>query len=187
MGKLIDALLKFSRLGRQEPGRQMTCLKSVVDEALAALREETGSRQVDWRIGRLPDAECDPALMKQVFFNLLSNALKFTRPRERAVIEVGQMANGDQPTIFVRDNGVGFEMKYTDRLFGVFQRLHRPEDFEGTGVGLALVQKIVQKHGGRIWVEAALDRGATFFFTLGAPQAVPPQPAAVETGGAHEK
>jgi len=184
MGALIDELLNFSRLGRQEPQRQITGLNSIVEEARTGLRTEGNGRAIEWHVGRLPFADCDPALMKQVFSNLLANALKFTRPREQAVIEVGQFPSQGQTVIFVRDNGVGFDMKHADKLFGVFQRLHRSEDFEGTGVGLALVQKIVQKHGGRIWVEAALDRGATFFFTLGAAEAAP-QPAAAQTGGAY--
>jgi PAS domain S-box-containing protein len=184
MGTLIDELLNFSRMGRRDLQRQITGLNSLVEEARAGLRAESDGRSIEWRIGRLPYADCDPALMKQVFSNLLSNAVKYTRPREQAVVEVGQFASQGQTVVFVRDNGVGFDMKYADKLFGVFQRLHRQEDFEGTGVGLALVQKVVHKHGGRIWAEAALDRGATFFFTLGAAEAVP-QPAAAEIGGAY--
>ena len=168
MGLLVDDLLNLGRVGRQELRLQVAGLRSVVDEAIRDLQPECAGRQVEWKIGTLPFVECDPGLMKQVFQNLLANALKFTRPRSAAVIEVGQQGNSDPPAIYVRDNGVGFSMKYSDKLFGVFQRLHRQEDFEGTGVGLATVQRIVQKHGGRIWAEAALDKGATFYLTLGA-------------------
>jgi light-regulated signal transduction histidine kinase (bacteriophytochrome) len=143
-------------------------LKSVVDEVIAELAPDCENRQIEWKIGNLPFVECDPALMKQVFLNLLSNAVKFTRPRPQAVIEVGQKDENGSSVVFVRDNGVGFNMKYADKLFGVFQRLHRAEDFEGTGVGLATAQRIIQKHGGHIWGKAELDKGATFYFTLGA-------------------
>ncbi|HVM92543.1 MAG TPA: PocR ligand-binding domain-containing protein [Terriglobales bacterium] len=163
MGQLIDDLLDLGRVGRREVNLQVVGLKSVVDEVIAGLKPEVGDRDLEWKIGTLPFADCDAGLMKQVFQNLLTNAVKFTRPRGHAVIEIGQTEDG---VIFVRDNGVGFSMKYSDKLFGVFQRLHRQEDFEGTGVGLATVQRIVQKHGGRIWAEAELDKGATFFFTL---------------------
>jgi light-regulated signal transduction histidine kinase (bacteriophytochrome) len=162
MGLLVDELLNLSRIGRQETRLQVTGLSSIVEEVLGDLAAEADGRVVEWKIGNLPYVECDPVLMRQVFQNLLANALKFTRPREIAVIEVGQTTVDEQRVIFVRDNGVGFSMKYADKLFGVFQ-----EDFEGTGVGLATVQRIVQKHGGRIWVQAELDNGATFFFTLG--------------------
>ena len=169
MGRLIDDLLNLTHLGRQKPSLRATGLKSLLDEALEDLESEMKGRDIQWHIGELPFVDCDPGLMKQVFLNLLSNAIKYTRPRKPAVIEVGQtMANG-RPTIFVRDNGVGFNMKYADKLFGVFQRLHRKEDFEGTGVGLATVQRIIQKHGGRIWAEAELNKGATFYFSLGTP------------------
>ena len=123
-------------------------------------------KRIEWKVGELPCVECDPALMKLVFQNLLANACKFTRPREVAIIEVGQAVVNGQPSIFVRDNGVGFNMKYVDKLFGVFQRLHRQTDFEGTGVGLATVQRIIQKHGGRAWAEGEVNKGATFFFTF---------------------
>jgi light-regulated signal transduction histidine kinase (bacteriophytochrome) len=110
--------------------------------------------------------ECDPALMEQVFVNLISNAVKYTRPRAHTVIEIGQVIENGRPLIFVRDNGVGFSMKHADKLFGIFQRLHREEDFEGTGVGLATVNRIIQKHNGRIWAQSELEKGATFYFTL---------------------
>jgi len=171
MGALIDDLLNLARLGRQEPSLRVTGLKSLLDEVLDDLKSETKGRDIHWRVGELPFVDCDPGLMKQVLSNLLSNAVKYTRPRKPAVIEVGQgPANGQsQPILFVRDNGVGFDMKYASKLFGVFQRLHRREDFEGTGVGLATVQRIIHKHGGRIWAEAELNKGATFYFSLGSP------------------
>jgi light-regulated signal transduction histidine kinase (bacteriophytochrome) len=115
----------------------------------------------------LPTANCDPGLMKQVFANLLSNALKYSRPRSPAVIEIGCCRVNGATAIFVRDNGVGFDMKHADKLFGVFQRLHPPSQFEGTGVGLAIVDLIIRKHGGRVWAESQPDRGATFYFTIG--------------------
>jgi PAS domain S-box-containing protein len=173
MGMLVDDLLNLGRVGRHEVRLQVTGLDTVVKEVLTDLQPESENRKVEWKIGRLPYVECDAPLMKQVFQNLLSNALKFTRPREQAVIEVGCQEQNGIPIVFVRDNGVGFSMKYADKLFGVFQRLHRTEDFEGTGVGLATVQRIVQKHGGRIWAEAELDKGATFYFTLNASESVP--------------
>ncbi|HZU45463.1 MAG TPA: PAS domain S-box protein [Terriglobales bacterium] len=171
MGQLVDDLLNLARVGRKELGLQVTGLNSIVQEVIAELQPESKGRQVEWKIANLPFVECDPALMRQVFHNLLSNALKFTRPRAQTVIEVGQRQENGQAVTFVRDNGVGFSMKYADKLFGVFQRLHRAEDFEGTGVGLATVQRIIGKHGGRIWAEAELDKGATFYFTLGPSEA----------------
>jgi light-regulated signal transduction histidine kinase (bacteriophytochrome) len=120
----------------------------------------------------MPAAECDPVLIRQVFQNLLANALKFTRPRPRASIEIGCLQGKGQLTVFVRDNGVGFNMNYSDKLFGVFQRLHRADEFEGTGIGLATVHRIVEKHGGRVWAESELEKGATFFFSLGVQHAL---------------
>jgi len=169
MGRLIDDLLNLGRISRQEVRWQVTGLQSLVESTQQELRLEAEGRAIEWRLGSLPFVECDPALIKQVFANLLSNAVKFTRPRPQAVIEIGQTQDNGRPAVFVRDNGVGFSMKYAAKLFGVFQRFHRQEDFEGTGVGLATVQRIVHMHGGRIWAEAELDKGATFYFTLGTP------------------
>jgi light-regulated signal transduction histidine kinase (bacteriophytochrome) len=135
-----------------------------------SLASECANRQVEWQIGELSSVECDPGLMEQVFVNLLSNAVKYTRKREHAVIQVGENLQNGERVIFVRDNGVGFEMQYVGKLFGVFQRLHKASDFEGTGVGLAITQRIIRKHGGRIWAEAVLNQGATFFFTSGPPE-----------------
>jgi PAS domain S-box-containing protein len=167
MGLMVDDLLNLSRVARQELNMQVTGLNSLVEEVMKDLKPETKGREIEWKIAGLPFVECDSNLVKQVFVNLLSNAVKFTRTRQRAIIEVDQTNVDGQSVINVRDNGVGFSMKYSDKLFGVFQRLHRQEDFEGTGVGLATVQRIVQKHGGRIWAEAELNAGATFCFTLG--------------------
>jgi light-regulated signal transduction histidine kinase (bacteriophytochrome) len=167
MGRLVDDLLSLSKIGRQELSVQETPLDFLLRQVVEDLAPECSGREVEWRIGSLFSAECDPGLMKQVFANLLSNAVKYTGKRERAVIQVGQMMQGDLRVVFVRDNGAGFEMQYVGKLFGVFQRLHKARDFEGTGVGLAIVQRIIRKHGGRIWAEAELDKGATFFFTVG--------------------
>jgi PAS domain S-box-containing protein len=168
MGLLVDELLNLARVGRHALNRQTTKLNELVAEVAAILQPESAGRQVEWVIADLPAMECDPVLVKQVFQNLLANALKFTRSRAHAVIEVRHQQEADGQTVFmIRDNGIGFNMKYVDKLFGVFQRLHRPEDFEGTGIGLATVQRIVHKHGGRVWAEAELDKGATFYFTLG--------------------
>ena len=168
MGRLVDDLLSLSKIGRQELSVEVTSLDLLLRQVVEELAPECSGREVEWQIGDLYSAECDPGLMKQVFVNLLSNAVKYTGKRERAVIQVGQMMQHGVRVIFVRDNGAGFEMRYAGKLFGVFQRLHKDRDFEGTGVGLAIVQRIIRKHGGQIWAEAELDRGATFFFTLGA-------------------
>ena len=166
MGQLMDDLLKMGRIGRQQLVRTPTDLNSVVGEAGENLRPECEGRQIDWRIGELPAIECDRGLMRELFAHLLSNALKYTRPRDKAIIEVGRVTTDGASTIFIRDNGAGFDQRYANKLFGLFQRLHTAEEFEGTGVGLAAVQRIVVKHGGRIWAEAEVDKGATFFFTL---------------------
>jgi PAS domain S-box-containing protein len=174
MGELVDDLLAFSRLGRQPLKKQTVSPEAIVRKALEGLRTEQAGRQFEIVIGdpsarpghALPDCEADPALLKQVFINLLSNAFKFTRKRPLARIEVGFEEKDGMQAYFVRDNGVGFDMQYVGKLFSVFQRLHRSEDYEGTGVGLAIVQRIVTRHGGRAWAKAQVDKGATFYFTL---------------------
>lgn len=169
MAILIDELLALAQVGRQAVRWQVTGLRSVFDEVISDLHTETDGREIEWKIGNLPFLECDAALMKIAIQNLVSNALKYTRPRAKAIIEIGMESGntGGRQKIFVRDNGVGFNMKHADQLFGVFQRLHRVEDFDGTGIGLATVQRIIQKHSGTIWAHAELDRGATFYFELG--------------------
>jgi PAS domain S-box-containing protein len=167
MGVLVDELLNLARVGRHALRLQPTQLNPMVAEVIAILEPDCEERQVEWMIADLPTVACDPVLVKQIFQNLLANALKFTRPRARAVIEVSHKEEDGQPVFMVRDNGVGFNMKYIDKLFGVFQRLHRTEEFEGTGIGLVTVQRIVRKHGGQVWAEGELDKGAAFYFTLG--------------------
>jgi signal transduction histidine kinase len=166
MGRLIDALLTMAQIGRKGLVCEITDLNSMVKDVLSDLQPELQGRQVDWHIGELSSVECDPGLVKQVFANLISNAVKYTRRREIAVIEVGQVEDEGTSVIFVRDNGAGFDERYADKLFGVFQRLHRSEEFEGTGVGLSTVQRIIKKHGGEIWAKGEVDKGATFFFAL---------------------
>lgn len=170
MDKLMNDLLKMGQIGRQELVCRPTDLNSLVGSVLQDLQPECEGRQIDWRIGELSSVDCDPGLMRQVFANLLANAVKYTRPREKAVIEVGQVTLEGAPAVFIRDNGAGFDQQYAHKLFGVFQRLHSAQEFEGTGVGLAIVQRIVQKHGGRIWAQAEVDKGATFFIALAVSQ-----------------
>jgi PAS domain S-box-containing protein len=168
MGRLIDDLLKFSRLNRQPLNKQKVNMAELVRQALQTLEPEREGRQVEITLSELPACQGDPGLLLQVWMNLLSNALKFTRTRENTQIEIGSQVNERGETVyFVRDNGVGFDMQYAGKLFGVFQRLHRADEFEGTGVGLALVQRILQRHGGRIWAEAQHEVGAKFSFTVG--------------------
>jgi signal transduction histidine kinase len=166
MGRLIDDLLTFSRLGRQELTKKPVATADLVRQVLKDLYVEQTGRQVEITLGNLPPCQAAPALLKQVFVNLLSNALKYSRRREVAHIEVGCQESNGERIYFVKDNGAGFDMQYANKLFGVFQRLHRAEEYEGTGVGLAIVQRIVHRHGGRVWAEAAVDHGATFYFTL---------------------
>ncbi|HEY3862726.1 MAG TPA: ATP-binding protein [Verrucomicrobiae bacterium] len=166
MGRLVDDLLNLARVGRTVSRPETIDLNQLVEEVRSELRLEINGRQIEWRVGKLPEVHGSAGLIKQVFANLISNSVKYTRPRPAAVIEIGQEPTGDGPAIFIRDNGVGFNMQYVGKLFGVFQRLHAEEEFEGTGVGLATVKRIVQMEGGRIWAQSELDKGATFRFTL---------------------
>ncbi len=168
MGDLIGDLLAFSRLGQQPIEKQRIDPTPIVRQVLSDLSEDQSGRSVDISVGRLPGCTVDPAMLRQVYTNLIGNALKFTRTRDPAVIEVGSMMKDGTNVYFVRDNGVGFDMKYADKMFGVFQRLHRSEDYEGSGVGTAIVQRIIHRHGGTIWADAQVDKGATFCFTLSA-------------------
>jgi signal transduction histidine kinase len=169
LGRLIDDLLAFSRTGRAEMQMRRVELDDLVREVRRELESEVVDRRITWKVGPLPPVQGDPILLRQVWANLLSNAIKFTAPRPEAHIEIGAIppdtGSGDV-TLFVRDDGVGFDPQYAHKLFGVFQRLHREEEFEGTGIGLATVYRIVQRHGGRVWAEGELDHGATFYLTL---------------------
>ena len=169
MGYLVDDLLKFSRLGRQPLIKQQVATGTIIEQVLCDARQQAKGRTVSVTVGEAPALWGDPSLLKQVFINLIQNAFKYTRTRPETVIEIGSSEIGGERVFFVRDNGAGFDMRYADKLFGVFQRLHRAEDFEGTGVGLAIVQRILHRHGGRVWAEAAVDQGATFYFTTGVP------------------
>jgi len=167
MGLLIDDLLDFSRVGRTELQLRAVSLHQLVEEAMQELREETDGRNIVWKLGQLPEVTVDRSMLRLVMINLLANAVKFTGKREKAEIEVGAFSNeADEIVVFVRDNGVGFDMEYAGKLFGVFQRLHPAEDYEGTGIGLANVQRIIHRHKGRTWAQGEVDRGATFYFSL---------------------
>jgi PAS domain S-box-containing protein len=167
MGKLIDDLLELARLGRRAMTWQQVDLQALVKEVVRELEPEAAGRAIEWHVGKLASAHCDRVLMKQALGNLLSNAVKYTRPRNPAVIEVGCQQSDGNRVFYVRDNGVGFSMAYAHKLFGVFQRLHLEEDFEGTGVGLAVVRRVLERHGGQVWAESEPGKGAAFYFTLG--------------------
>lgn len=166
MNRLIDDLLRFSRLGRQPLSKEAVKIATLVHEVLEELLADRAGRQVEIQVGDLPDCVGDHALLKQVFVNLLSNAFKFTRHREQTVIEIGCVAEQGSNVYFVRDNGAGFDMRNAGQLFGVFERLHSQNEFEGTGLGLSIAQRIIARHGGHIWAEAEVDKGARFCFTL---------------------
>jgi light-regulated signal transduction histidine kinase (bacteriophytochrome) len=166
MGNLIDDLLAFSRIGRAETQKTTVNLDQLLKEALGEIRQDTEGRNIVWRIGALPAVYGDRSMLRLALVNLLSNAVKFTRTRAQAEIEIGATDGKDnEVVVFIRDNGVGFNMKYVHKLFGVFQRLHRQEAFEGTGIGLATVQRIINRHGGKVWAEGLKDQGAVFYFS----------------------
>jgi PAS domain S-box-containing protein len=171
MGNLIDDLLAFSRIGRAETQKTRFSLTHLVKEALTEVRQDAEGRNIAWKVGALPDFYGDRSMLRLVLVNLISNAIKFTRTRTQAEIEIGCAdGNSDDLLVFVRDNGVGFDMKYVNKLFGVFQRLHQASEFEGTGIGLATVQRIIHRHGGKVWAEGVVDGGATFYFSAPNPR-----------------
>jgi two-component system, chemotaxis family, sensor kinase Cph1 len=163
---LIDDLLQFSRTGRTEMRESVVPMNVILEEVKKSLSRDNPNRTIEWNLGALPSVYCDEAMIKLVWMNLLSNAVKFTKTRECARIEIGYHEEGNEYVFVVRDNGVGFDMQYAQKLFGVFQRLHSMEEFEGTGIGLANVRRIILKHEGRTWAEAELEKGAAFYFTL---------------------
>jgi light-regulated signal transduction histidine kinase (bacteriophytochrome) len=165
MGQLIEDLLRFSRLSRQPISKGRVNIFEMVNTIVQELRNEAGEREMEIRVGELPEVTGDASLLRQVFVNLLSNAFKFTR-KNKALIEVGCETSSQENIFFVRDNGAGFDMAYSEKLFSVFQRLHTEDQFEGTGVGLSIVQRIVQRHGGRVWAQAEVGKGATFYVAL---------------------
>jgi light-regulated signal transduction histidine kinase (bacteriophytochrome) len=167
MGDLIDDLLAFSRIGQSEMQKTEVNLDELVRQTLGDFQAETRERKIVWKIHPLPPVRADRALLRMVLSNLISNAVKFTGARAEAKIEVGCSPSDDGETvIFIRDNGAGFDPKYTEKLFGVFQRLHSQAEFEGTGIGLANIQRIIHRHGGRVWAEGVMDGGATFYFSI---------------------
>jgi PAS domain S-box-containing protein len=174
MGQLVDDLLNFSRMSRTEMRQGLVSLPDLVAEIRNELRPELEGRAVEWKIGALPEVRGDRAMLRLVFMNLLQNAIKYTRQRQPAVIEIGSQSANDEDVISVCDNGVGFDMQYVHKLFGVFQRLHTEEEFEGTGIGLAIVRRVVSRHGGRTWAEGKLGEGAKIYFSL--PKIPNPQP-----------
>jgi PAS domain S-box-containing protein len=166
MGQLIDDLLAFSRLGRKEMYTSKVDMRGMAVSVLNELLKEEERARLDFQIGKLPSARGDASLLRQVWFNLLANAIKFTSKKERALIEIGSKTNKNELIYYVRDTGAGFDMEYGNKLFGVFQRLHSESEFDGTGVGLAIVQRIVHRHEGRVWAEGEDGKGATFYFAL---------------------
>jgi light-regulated signal transduction histidine kinase (bacteriophytochrome) len=165
-GDLIDDLLDFSRMGRVEMSRMIINMDPIVEEVLKRVDTDTQGRKIVWQIESLPEVQADPSMLKIVWQNLIANAIKYTRTREEAVIQIGSTSNLKEHIFFVRDNGVGFDMQHVDKLFGVFRRLHNAEEFEGTGIGLANVRRIIHRHSGHTWAEGKVGSGATFYFSL---------------------
>jgi len=166
MGKLIDDLLAFSRIGRYKPKLEETDMRELAGMVLQQLTIDHPLKKVSLDIKSVESITCDPSLIKQVWVNLISNALKYSSQKEVQHIEIGSRKNNSEVVYYIKDNGAGFDMRYYDKLFGIFQRLHSNNDFEGTGVGLAIVHRIVKRHSGRVWAESAVDKGATFYFSL---------------------
>ena len=166
MGKLVDDLLDFSRMGRTQLDKTNVSMDEVVKDVVKEIKAADPNSAAQIKISDLDKVTCDPVLIKQVWINLISNAVKYSRKKETPVIEIGSTGVNGNQMFFIKDNGAGFDMQYADKLFGVFQRLHKVAEYEGTGVGLALVHRIVTKHGGKIWAEAKTNEGATFYFTL---------------------
>jgi light-regulated signal transduction histidine kinase (bacteriophytochrome) len=166
MGALIDDLLVFSRMGRTEMSKTSVDLAALTKEVVQELKADAGNRCVEWKLGKLPTVQGDPSMLRLVLVNLLANALKYSGPKKAARIEVEAQSQNGELIVSVRDNGVGFDPTYTHKLFGVFQRLHGSNEFEGTGIGLANVRRIVSRHGGRTWADGTINEGATFYFSL---------------------
>jgi PAS domain S-box-containing protein len=176
MSELLEALLNLSRIGKQDLQREEVSLDDLIKRAVSELSPEAEGRQVKWQIGPLPIVSCDPPMMQQALINLVNNALKYTKLQTSALIEIGQMQIGGENVIFVRDNGIGFKMEQADKLFTPFHRLHPERQFSGTGVGLATVDRIIRRHGGRVWAESKPNEGATFYFTIPKPGAERKEP-----------
>jgi PAS domain S-box-containing protein len=166
MGKLIDALLSFSRLNRSELHKERIDTSQIISRVLQLFEPEIQARSIEIHVDSIPESLADQQLINQVWINLISNAIKYTGKKEKAIIEIGSFGTGNETVFFIKDNGAGFNMKYSEKLFTVFQRLHKPRDFEGIGIGLANIHRIVARHGGRCWAEGEIDKGATFYFSL---------------------
>lgn len=166
MNNLIDGLLTFSKMGKQQLAKSDVCMQEMVEEICEGFKDQAGDRLIEFHIGSLSDSRADPLLIGQVWANLVSNAVKYTGKKEKAVIEIGFQDKGEAGVYWIKDNGAGFSMVYADKLFGVFQRMHSSSEFEGMGIGLSLAQRIIEKHDGKMWAEAKLNEGATFYFSL---------------------